>query len=297
MILLNSTECNAIRQLIFDWDGFNSETFFQKYLFFLESLNWKKIRLGYKKGEYGPFSNKAKLSLRELKRNNHIDMKKNGFNTSIKPNLYLASQISIKKNTNSLDDKLEYKVLEFLESIGNLKVIGWLSSFHFIIIHQNDFNLNLIFDEFYDWKKITNDDLQQYSTWNELMEFYKGIILFFFNEFHFIEVRSNFLEAIHSLHSKYSRKSPLAMMRTVLEGLTKCIIDHLKEKPKGFASNIHTLINYNILDNGNNYMKLYSKLSRYFSHYSEFDVNFINYFYQSIIAIFLLITKFHKYSY
>ena len=130
---------------------------------------------------------------------------------------------------------------------------------------------------------------------NKLMEFYKGIILFFFNEFHFKEVRNNFLEVKYNSNSQYSRKSPLAMMRTVLEGLTKCIIDHLKEKPKDFTRNIRTLMDYNILDNGNNYMKLYSKLSRYFSHYSEFDVNFIDYFDQSIIAIFLLITKFQKY--
>lgn len=180
-------------------------------------------------------------------------------------------------------------------NIGNLKVIGWISSFHFIIIHQNDFNLDLIFDEFYDWKEITLEDLQQYLTWDKLMEFYRGIILFFFNEFHFKEVSSNFLEAIHSLHSKYSRKSPLAMMRTVLEGLTKCIIDHLKEKPKGFASNIHTLMDYNIIDNGHNYMKLYNKLSRFFSHYNERDINSDNSFYQTIIAVFLLIIKFQKY--
>jgi len=295
MISLISDECNAIRRLIYDWGGFNSEMFLQKFLFFLETLNWNKIHLDFQKGKRGALSYKIRLHLNEFKRRNQIDIRKSDFNTTIKPNKSQVSRNSINKKNKSLNDKLEYKVLEFLNNVGNLEFIGWLSSFHFLIIYEHNFNISQIFSGFYKWKKITLDEIKRHSIWNKLMEFYTEMILFFLKEFQFIEIRRNFLEALHNLHSKYSRRSPLVMMRTVLEGLTKCIVDNLKERSKGFASNIHTLMDYKILQHGNNYMKLYNKLSRFFSHYNERDINSDNCFYQTIIAVFLLIIKFQKY--
>lgn len=232
------------------------------------------------------------MYLNELRRRNQIDLRKSGFNTEIKPSKYQVSQNSINKSDKSLNDKIEYKVLEFLNDVGNLEFIGWLSSFYFLIIYKYNFNISQIFNGFYKWKKIILDEINRHSIWNRLMEFYTEIILFFLKEFQFIEVRRNFLEALNNLHSKYSRRSPLVMTRAVLESLIKSIVDNLKEKPKGCISNIHTLMEYKILQHDNNFMKLYNKLSRFFSHYNEIDVNSDNYFYQTIIAVFLLIVNF-----
>ena len=83
-------------------------------------------------------------------------------------------------------------------------------------------------------------------------------------------------------------------MRVVLEGTSEFIMNKINIEHKNFNKNIPILEKRGILHNPKSYLKLYGRLSRFFSHYNETLPDQYTCFYKVVIAVYLILTNYNK---
>ncbi|GAH49525.1 unnamed protein product, partial [marine sediment metagenome] len=163
----------AILGLVNDWKRFNSKIFLQKFLFFLNDLNWKKIQLNFELYYHGPYDSNVEGYLQSYSKLSLVSIYKNGLNTIIETNqgniMKYYESIGGEPKSNKFDDKLEYKVLDVFNELKELNYIGLFSSIHFIITDKMLFKRTIINDNLIQWKGNQNSIELQYL-WRILIE-------------------------------------------------------------------------------------------------------------------------------